>query len=350
MIKKVSSQSDKVMTVKEAISKFVKDGDMFVPCNFVYAIPYAMIHEIIRQKKKNLTLVSNGLIEEGDLLLSGGCVSKIITSYYHRGGGRLLKNELDRALRKKTVEFEDYSNFTMVAMFMAGALGYSFMPVLKSVKESDIFNIRTIMGENKFKIIKCPFTGKDTVVVPALNPDIGILHVQRADKYGNAQFWGTLGTLKWSALSCKKLIVSCEEIVDHDKIKRSPFLTIVPGFRVSAVCEEPWGAHPGALAGHYDVDTPFRAFYFGQNLSKIANKKWIQEWIYDRKDRKDYINHYIERFGKKPLEVIKVNEFLSDQINMGYKKKYWQNDFCNKIAQTREEYNKKLIEYGELEL
>lgn len=346
----MSFESNKVMTIKEAVSKFVKDGDMLVPCNFVYAIPYAIIHEIIRQKKKDLTLVSNGLIEEGDLLLAGGCISKIITSYYHRGGGRRIKNELDRALHAKTIEIEDYSNFTMVAMFKAGALGYSFMPVLNSVKESDIFRIRTIMGENKFKIVKCPFTGKETIVVPALNPDIGILHVQRADKYGNAQFWGSLGTLKWSALSSKKLIVSCEEIVDHEKIKRSPFLTVVPGFRVNAVIEEPWGAHPSDLAGYYDADTNFRASYFIQNLSKIANRKWIQEWIYDRPDRKAYLDHYVERFGKKPLEILKVNEFLSDQINMGYKRKYWQNDFCHKIAQTREEYNKKVLEYGELEL
>ncbi|TFG20701.1 MAG: CoA transferase subunit A [Promethearchaeota archaeon] len=346
----MNSENNKVMTIKEAVSKFVKDGDMLNPCNFVYAIPFAIVHEIIRQRKKNLTLASNAFIEEGDLLIGGECVSKIITAYSHRGGGRRYKNELDRALRAKTVEIEDYSNFTMVSMFKAGALGYTYMPVMNAIKETDIFRIRTIMGENKFKIIKCPFTGKESVVVPALNPDVGILHVQRADKYGNAQFWGSLGTLKWGALSCKKLIVSCEEIVDHEKIKRSPFLTVVPGFRVNAVCEEPWGAHPSELAGYYDVDNGFRAFYFAQTLSKLANQKWMQEWIYDRKDRKDYLDHYIERFSKKPLERCKVNEYLSDQINMGYKKKYWQNDFCHKIAQTREEYLEKVEKYGELEL
>jgi len=102
----MNSENNKVMTIKEAVSKFVKDGDMLNPCNFVYAIPFAIVHEIIRQRKKNLTLASNAFIEEGDLLIGGGCLSKIITAYSHRGGGRRYKNELDRALRAKTIEIE----------------------------------------------------------------------------------------------------------------------------------------------------------------------------------------------------------------------------------------------------
>jgi len=350
VIKTMSKEINKVMSVKEAVSKFVENGEMLVTANFLHGIPYALVHEIIRHEKKNLTFVSCSSVEEGDLLLSGGCLSKIIISYYHRAGGIRYKRELDRVLLKKNVEFEDYSNFTMASMFMAGALGYSFMPVMKAIKETDVFNIRTIKGEDKFKIIKCPFTGKETVVVPALNPDIAIVHVQRADKYGNAQFWGSLGTLKWSALASKKIIVSCEEIVDHEIIKHSPFLTIIPGFRVSAVCEEPWGAHPSPLAGYYNTDINFRSLYFGQTLSNIANKKWIEEWVSGRKNRKDYLDHYIKRFGQEPLDILKVHEYLSDQVNMGYKQKYWQDDFCHKIAQTREQYKEKTLEYGELDL
>ena len=112
-------------------------------------------------------------------------------------------------------------------MLMAGALGYDFLPVMKSVKESDVFKIRTFRCENKMKTIKSPFSGEETVVVPALNPDVAIVHVQRADKYGNAQLWGSEGTVKWAALSAKKIIVTCEEIVEHEKIRRSPFLTII---------------------------------------------------------------------------------------------------------------------------
>ena len=233
----MSSNNNKVMNIKEAVSKFVNDGDMLCPANFLQGTPYAQMHEIIRQGKKDLTVVSCSAVEEVDQMVAGDCISKIITSYYHRAGSKTYQRELDRRLRKQLVEFEDYSNFTMVAMLMAGALGYSFMPVLDSIKISDIYNIRTFLGDKKFQTIKCPFTEKETVVVPALNPDIALVHVQRADKYGNAQFWGSLGTLKWSALSAKKIIVSCEEIVEHDVIKKSPFLTIIPSFRVNAVCK-----------------------------------------------------------------------------------------------------------------
>ena len=150
----MSIENNKIMSTREAVAKFVEDGDMLVNANFLHGNPYALVHEIIRQKKKNLTVVSCSNIEETDLLLAGGCVNKIIISYYHRAGGKTYKRELDRALREKTVEFEDYTNFTMCAMLKAGAEGKTFAQVLSSVKHSDVYNIRTIMGENKFWLFK----------------------------------------------------------------------------------------------------------------------------------------------------------------------------------------------------
>lgn len=338
------------MPLTEAVSKFIKDGDTLASCNFLHANPYAIIYEIIRQKKKNLTVAIASAIEEVDLLLSGGCVSKIITSYYHRAGGKNYKRELDRALLDERVIIEDYTNFTMCAMFMAGALGYDFLPVMKSVKESDIFNVRTFKKDNKMKVIKSPFTGKDTVVVPALNPDIAIIHVQRADKYGNAQFWGSEGSVKWAALSADKIIVTCEEIVENEKIRRSPFLTKIPSFRVNAVCKVPWGAHPSPVAGYYNTDIMFRSMYFGHALSDTGNKNFMEEWVYGLKNREDYMNHYRERFGNEPLNYLKIFEYKSDQVNLGFKKTYWQDDFCYNIALTREEYKELTEKYGELEL
>lgn len=341
---------NKVLDLKEAVSKYVNDGDMLVSSNFLHANPYAIIHEIVRQEVKDLTTVVCSAIEEIDLLLSGDCVSKIITSYYHRGGGRRYKRELDRALFDERIEYEDYTNFTVYSMLMAGALGFDFLPVMKSVKESDVYKIRTFRCENKMKTIKSPFSEEETVVVPALNPDVAIVHVQRADKYGNAQLWGSEGTVKWSALSAKNIIVTCEEIVEHEKIRRSPFLTIIPSFRTSAVCEVPWGGHPSPVAGYYNTDISFRSYYFGKALSGIANEQFMEEWVYNRKDREDYINHYIEEFGERPLNYLKVHDFNSDQINLGYKQTYWQDDFCHNLAITREEYEEMVEEEGELEL
>lgn len=350
------NNTNKVMTAKEAVSEFVNDGDTFATANFLHSIPYALIHEVIRQQKKDLTVCSCSSIEEMDELLSGGCTSKFITTYYHRAGGIRYKREIDRALLERRVVIEDYTNFTMATRFMAGALGYEFMPVMKSVMASDVFNIRTLEGDNKFKVIKSPFSGEDVVLVPAINPDVAVVHVQRADKYGNAQMWGNSTVVKWSALSAKKIIVSCEELVDNALIKRSPFLTLIPAFRVNAVCQIPWGAHPSPVAGYYDTDIVFRSFFFANALAKRSNEVWIKEWISDRTDREDYINHYIQRFTKEPLDSLKVNEYMSDSVNLGYKQKYWNynervgEDFLLKIAQTRKEYQEKTEEYGELEL
>ncbi len=347
---------EKVMNEKEAIAKFINDGETLCTANFLHAIPYGLIHEIIRQQKKNLTACSCSSIEEMDLLLSGGCINKIITTYYHRAGGIRYKRELDRALLDKRVTIEDYTNFTMASRFMAGALGYEFLPVLKSVMYSDVFNIRTIEGNNKFQVIESPFSGEKVVLVPAIRPDVAVVHVQRADKFGNAQMWGNLTTVKWSALSAKKIIVSCEEIVDHEKITRSPFLTIIPAFRVNAVCKIPMGAHPSPVAGYYDTDITFRSFYFAAALSPISNEKFVKEWILDRKDRHDYLNHYIERFTKEPLDSLTVKEYMSDSVNLGYKDKYWAHnarlgeEFCIKIAQNRAQYDKLTEKYGELDL
>lgn len=340
----------KTMSLKEAVSEFVHDEDMLALCNFLHANPYATIHEIVRQEIKDLTVAVASAIEEVDLLLSGGCVSKIITSYYHRAGGRRYKRELDRALFDDMVEIEDYTNFTMCAMFMAGALGYEFIPVMDSAKTTDIFDVRTFRKEDKMKVIESPFSGKETLVVPALNPDVAIVHVQRADKYGNAQFWGSEGTVKWTALSAEKIIVTCEEIVDHEKIKRSPFLTEIPSFRVSAVCEVPWGAHPSPVAGYYNTDIMFRSMYFGKALSDLGNEKFMEEWVYGVENRAEYMEHYRERFGEEPLSYLDVYEYKSDQINMGYKKTYWQDDFCYNLALNREDYNELTEEEGELEL
>jgi len=338
------------MPIKEAVTKYINDGDMLVSSNFLHSIPYATICEIIRQKIKDLIIVVCSAIEEVDLLLSGKCVSKIITSYYHRAGGRRYKRELDRALFDKEIEYEDYSNFTVMSMLTAGAMGYNFLPVMKSVKNSDIFNKRTFCGEDKLKTIKSPFSGEEIVVVPALNPDVAIVHVQRADKFGNAQFWGSEGTVKWSALSAKKVIVTCEEIVDHEKIKRSPFLTIIPSFRTTAVCEVPMGAHPSPVAGYYNTDIVFRSMFFTKNFSSVGNEEFMEEWVYKPKSRQEYITHYIEKYGREPLDYLKIKDFMSDQVNMGYKQRYWQEDFIHNLALTRQEYEKLTEEEGELEL
>lgn len=347
----MSQNKDKVMNLKDAVSKFVLNEDMIVEGNFCQGTPFAIIHEIIRQRKKDLTFVAMTAIDELDLMIFGDCIKRVITAYAHRAGGFAYHRELDRRLKNKTIEYEDYTNFTVSAMLKAGATGQTFAPVLEAIKYSDVYNVRAFMGDKKFKSITCPYTEKEIIVAPALNPDVAIVHVQRADIYGNSQAWGSVSYMKWACLAAKKIIVSCEEIVDHEKIKQSPFLTQIPSFRVDAVCEVPWGAHPSSVAGYYNTDMNFRGNIFGYLISKRSEEKFIEEWVYNIKNRGEYIQHYIDRFSEEPLLHLKAETYLTDQVNLGYKKPTWDDyDFCFKLGWSKEDYDLECEDKGEIDL
>ena len=202
-------------------------------------------------------------------------------------------------------------------MLMAGAMGHSFMQIPIGLKYTDIFRSRSFMGENKFKEMDCPFTGKRVLLVPAVNPDVAIVHVQRVDVYGNAQLWGALGTAKWASLACKKIIVSAEEIVDHEIVKSSPHHTIIPSFRVNAVVLEPWGAHLSEVQGYYDLDALFRGMLLAMDASHDSIRHFLYEWVYNLENREEYIKHYVERFGRVYLEMLKAKPYYSSPVNYG---------------------------------
>jgi glutaconate CoA-transferase subunit A len=308
---------DKVMTASEAVKKFVSDGNSVCLGNFLQSSPLALIHEIVRQKKRDLTLWSTSLIDEADILIGGGCLKRLVTAFSFRVGGALLPTEFERAFKEKRVEVEDHSNYAIMAMLMAGAMGQTFMQIPITLKYTDIFNRRGFMGENKFKEMDCPFTGKKVLLVPAVNPDVAIAHVQRVDAFGNAQLWGALGTTKWSCLASKKIIVSAEEIVDHEIVNSSPHLTVIPGFRVNAVVLEPWGAHPAEVQGYYDMDVLFRGVFFAMESNPESLKAYLDEWIYNLENREEYIEHYIDRFGLKYLRRLKAKPYFSAPANYG---------------------------------
>jgi glutaconate CoA-transferase subunit A len=308
---------NKVMTTQEAISRFVNDGDHLVIGNYTVGTCFNQITEIVRQRKKGLTVYSQSGVFDVEMLIAGDCVSRVVTTYCLRSGGRAGGSMLERYQRAGKIEVEDYSNFTYNARLTAGAQGYSFLPVLPGIMTTDVFKVRDFMGEGKFGVVKCPFTRKDIPVVPAANPDVCVVHVQRADKFGNAQYWGALGSVSWACLASNKVIVSCEEIVDHEIIKSSPNHTIVPSFRVNAVIEEPQGAHPAELSGYYNLDALFLAMMDLANRSEETFKAWMKEWVYDLPTRAAYIEHYIERFGKEPLDKIRARPYYSSPVNYG---------------------------------
>jgi glutaconate CoA-transferase, subunit A len=200
---------------------------------------------------------------------------------------------------------------------VAGMHGFSFMPVLEGILHTDVFRKRSFMGENKFKVIPCPFTGKDTVLVPALNPDVCIVHVQRADKFGNAQYWGAMGSVQAAALASRRIIVSCEEIVEHDVIASSPHFTIIPSFRVNAVVEMPWGAHPSPVVGYYNSDKGGMGFLATGLMSEDGGKAILDEWVYGCQDHYDYLKRYLALLGPEYLNNLRARPYYSAPGNYG---------------------------------
>lgn len=309
--------SSKVMTTTEAVSRFVHDGDSVITGNYTEALPFSLIFEIIRQRKKGLTYYSQSGSADAEFLVAGDCVDKMCSAFLHKWGGRDAGGMVERYQREGKLQVEDYTNFTYNARLAAGAYGYSFMPVLPAIMHSDVFKIRGYMGEQKFGTVTCPFTGKTLPVVPAANPDVCLLHVQRADKFGNAQHWGGLGSTVHACLASKIIIVTCEELVDNDVIRSSPHHTIVPGFRVNAVIEEPYGCHPSELPGYRNPD---RAMYniFNNSFGEPGGLKSIfDEWIYSLPDRAAYIQHYIEVFGLEMLHRYHAKSYYSAPANYG---------------------------------
>lgn len=310
------AENNKLMTMKEAISRFVQDG-MTLYISAVWANHAASAcHEIIRQGKKNLTLVESSPGEIFDQMIGAGCVDKLIISWSaNEAFGTNYR--FRRAVEKGLVEVEDYSNFGLTAKLMAGAMGIPFMPIMSQMG-SDINNIRGHLGENKLCHMTCPFTGKKVTLISAINPDVSIIHCQRADLEGNIQTWGSIFSAKWGTLAGKQIIASVEEIVDTDTIRRNPELTLAPGFRVVAVVHEPWGGHPGHLFGYYDDDRWFRYFYANFiSDDDIKFRQFLDEWVYGVEDRAGYISHYIQKFGYKRLMRLKPKPFFSDPINYG---------------------------------
>jgi glutaconate CoA-transferase subunit A len=313
----MTETNGKIMSAQDAISRFVHDGDQLVIGNYTVGSCAELVYEIIRQRKKEFTLYSQSGIYDVEVLVGAGCVDKLITTYVLRAGGKKGGSAVERALIAGTLQIEDYTNFDYNARLVAGMHGMTFIQVLEGVMATDIFRKRSFMGEDKFRVIECPYTGKTLLTVPAANPDVCIVHVQRADKFGNAQYWGALGSVAAAALASKRIIVSCEEIVEHDIIKSSPHLTIIPAYRVNAVVEVPWGAHFTEVLGYYNVDSFMYGLFLMADSTADGLKAWMDEWIFGCENRAAYIDRYVGKFGSSTLNTIKAKPYYSAPANYG---------------------------------
>lgn len=296
----------KICSLKEAVKNFIPDGCTLYAAGFTHLIPFAAAHEIIRQKIKNLTVARATPDLVYDMLTAAGSVSKIIFSYIGNPGVGSLRI-IREAIETRQIDWEEYSHFGMISRLQAGAAGLPFMPMNQtaatSLEESNP-NIRRL---------KDPFTGKEVIVVPALNPDVAVVHVQRADQHGNSQIWGILGEQKEAAFASKHVIITAEEIVSEDVIRSDPNRTIIPSIIVDAVCHVPFASHPSYTQGYYDRDNPFYLKWDEISQSKDEINRWLDEWVFGVKDR----DEYWAKLGNETHQRLSVKPRCSSQINYG---------------------------------
>jgi glutaconate CoA-transferase subunit A len=294
--------------MKDAVAAFVKDGDTVVIEGFTHLISFAAGHEIIRQGRKNLTLarLTPDLIY--DQMIQAGVAKKLIFSWAGNPGvGSLHAFRRAVEARPPALELEEYSHFGMVARLSAGAANLPFWP-LRNYEGTDIPKANPLI-----KSVDCPYTGETLATVPALRPDVTIVHAQRADAGGNTQVWGLMGVQKEAAFASKRVIVVVEELVDESVIRQDPNRTLIPGLQVDAVVVEPWGAHPSYAQGYYDRDNDFYTAWDKIAREEASFKKYLDEFVHGVKDRAEYM-----RKNAGLAERLKAKPQICAGVNYGY--------------------------------
>jgi glutaconate CoA-transferase, subunit A len=276
---------------------------------FTHLIPFAAGHEIIRQRRRDLTLarLTPDLIY--DQLIAAGCVSKMIFSWAGNPGVGPL-HAFRRAVEKgvpRPLAIEEYTHFGMVLRFMAGASNLPFLPT-RNYPGTDLTKVNP-----GFKTIPSPYSDEMLWCVPAIRPDVTIVHAQRADAFGNTQVWGLYGVQKEAAFASRRVIVSVEEIVDSKVIRSDPNRTIIPGFVVSAVVHEPFGAHPSFVQGAYDRDNAFYVEWDAVSKDEAGLNQYLDEWVRGVPDRAAYIKKMGER-----VKALAADRQMCEPVNYGF--------------------------------
>ena len=296
----------KLLPLSEAVSRFVHDGETIYAAGFTHLIPFAAGHEIIRQQKHDLVVARATPDLIYDQMVAAGCARKVIFSYMGNpgvGSLRIVRAEIEAG----RLEWEEYSHFGMISRLQAGAAGLPFMP-MNQTGATDLEH-----ANPQIKRVIDPYSGREVIVVPALNPDVAIVHVQRADNQGNAHLWGIVGEQKEVAFAAKRVILTAEEIVDESVIRSDPNRTLIPGFLVSAVCHVPGAAHPSYAQGYYDRDNDFYLKWDKISESAEAVKAYLDEWVFGIKDRSEYW----QKLDPQVHARLQVKPRLSAVVNYG---------------------------------
>ena len=284
---------DKRMAEAEAVGRFINDGD-YIGTELYGTVrcPQSLVNEIVRQGKKNLRVAGQGVYEL-DILLGAGLVSALDHTYI---GMEVygISNCLRREVESGRVKCVDWSNAAIAWRFKAAAMGVPFIPV-RSMLGTDTLKYSAA------KVVECPYTGDPIALLPALILDVGLIHVHRADKYGNAQIDGISGFAFELARASKRLLISTEEIVENEFIRTNPDRTIIPYYLVDAVVHAPFGSHPGEMCYVYERDEPQIREWVEASKTPEGTQKYLEKFITGLNNHQEYLS----LIGENRLQELK---------------------------------------------
>lgn len=267
---------EKIANLSDAVAQLIRDGDsVVIGACLEQLIPFAVVYELIRQGRRDLDCVAPISDAAADMLIGAGCCNRVTGAWVGNVSGGLGHN-YRRAAEQGVpgrVATNEYSNFSLGMALLAGAYGMPYVPV-RSLLGSDI-----VAANPAFKPAEDPFSGAPVVLVPPLRPDVAVLPVQRADRFGNAHLWGNTGVAQEAALASERVIVLAEEIVAPEVIASDPGRVLFPGFRVAAVVHAPAGVHPSPMAGVWKRDNAFFQDYHRRSRDRAGFLAWLDEWV-----------------------------------------------------------------------
>lgn len=302
------------MSLADAIRRFVVPGSTVSLEGFTHAIPTAAGHEIIRQGITGLTLVRMTADIVVDQMLAAGCIDTLVSSFVGNSSAGSL-GEIRRRIERSDpapLRFVEYSHHGLVCRYIAGAKRLPFYPI-RSYFGSDLPSVN-----DELRVVTSPFLLEDgsseqIYVVPPINPDVTIIHAQRADRAGNVQMWGLTGVQAEAVFAARHAIVTVEEVVDDEVVRSDPNRTIIPSHAIDAVVEVPMGAHPSFAQGYYDRDNDFYRAWAGISADPALLSTWLQTWVYDLADHREYVS----LLGAETRERLRVGSAPSMPVDYG---------------------------------
>ena len=279
---------DKRMSVQEAVSQFVRDGDYLASGGFGHVrVAMSIVYEIIRQRKRNLTMAGKTAVHDIDILIGAGCVTRVEAAYAFGHELRGLSPAGRRAVESGECQVvAEISNAGYQWRFLAGMMGIPFIPA-RSMLGTDT------LKKSACKVVADPWTGKPICLIPAAFPDVAIFHVPRCDKYGNAQIDGIIVEDFELARAARRVLITTEEIIEEDVIRNEPSRTAIPFYVVDAVCHVPFGAHPTQMPYRYFFDEAHIAEWLRLAETAEGAQEYFEKYVFGASD----FEEYLERVG-----------------------------------------------------